>query len=63
MRCTNANGLTDAIRYQLYAPITDSSKLEVKSDGAIDIEIGKITDGRATIKCSYNGNDKLFLIN
>ncbi len=63
VRCTNANGLTDAIRYQLYAPITDSSKLEVKSDGAIDIEIGKITDGRATIKCSYNGNDKLFLIN
>lgn len=63
VRCTNANGLTDAIRYQLYAPITDSSKLEVKSDGTIDIEIGKITDGRATIKCSYNGNDKLFLIN
>lgn len=64
IRCTNANGLVDAIRYQLYAPLNPDTRLEVKSsDNGVKAEIGKITDGRATIKCSYKGKDKLYLIN
>lgn len=64
IRCSNANGLVDAIRYQIYAPLKPDTKLDVKSThSGVKTEIGQITDGRATIKCSYNGCDKLYLIN
>jgi hypothetical protein len=51
-------------RYQVYGKLTDSSKLEVKaSDPAVQVKVGKINDGRATITCTYKGVDKIFLIN
>lgn len=64
IRCSNANGLTDQIRYQVHAPMTDSSKLEVKaSDPSVKIEVSKIVEGRAVVKCTYNGLQKIYLIN
>lgn len=64
VRGSNANGYTDLTRYQVYAPMTDDSRIEVKaSDPAVRIEVGRIADGRATVVCSYKGMDKVFLIN
>ena len=64
IRCSNANGLTDQIRYQVYGPVKDDSKLEIKaSDPAVQVEVSPIVAGRATIRCSYNGLEKIYLIN
>ena len=64
IRCSNANGLTDQIRYQVYGPVKDDSRLEVKaSDPAVQVEVSPIVAGRATVKCSYNGLEKIYLIN
>ena len=64
IRCSNANGLTDQIRYQVYGPVKDDSRLEVKaSDPAVQVEVSPIVAGRATVRCSYNGLEKIYLIN
>lgn len=64
IRCTNANGLTDAIRYQVYGPLTSNSNITVKpSDPAVKSVVSQIVEGRATVKCTYNGQTKIYLIN
>lgn len=64
IRCSNANGLTDAIRYQVYAPLTSTSEIKVApSHPAVKYEVSRITEGRATVKCTYNGLTKIYLIN
>ena len=64
IRSTNANGYTDATRYQVYAPLTAGSELKATADNPnVKIEVSKIVDGRATVKCTYKGNQKVFLIN
>lgn len=64
IRTSNANGLTDAIRYQVYAPLTASSKITVKaSDPSVKAEVSPVIEGRATVKCTYNGKEKIYLIN
>jgi len=64
MFSTNANGYTMVNNYQVYGKLNDNSKIEVNaSDPAVQITIGKIADGRAKVKCTYNGVDKNFLIN
>lgn len=64
IRCTNANGLTDATRYQIYAPLTDKSVIKVTpSHPYVQIEVSPIVEDRATVKCTYNGLTKTYLIN
>jgi hypothetical protein len=64
IRCTNANGLTDATRYQVYAPLTDKSVIKViPSHPSVQFEVSPIVEGRATVKCTYNGQTKTYLIN
>lgn len=64
IRGTNANGYTDATRYQVYAPIKTGSVIKATAtDSAVKIEVGQIVDGRATVKCTYNGQNKIYLIN
>jgi hypothetical protein len=64
IRCTNANGLTDATRYQVYAPLTDKSVIKViPSHPSVQFEVSPIVEGRATVKCTYNGLTKTYLIN
>ena len=63
---TNQNGYTDLTRYQTYAPLTDNSvvKASVNTCGSkVKIETGKIVSGRATVKCTFNGKEKIYLIN
>lgn len=64
IRSTNLNGYTDVTRYQVYGPMTDESVIEAKaSDPEVKIETGKIVDGRATVKFTYKGQVKIYLIN
>ena len=62
---TNKNGYTDLCHYQTYAPLTDKSVIKVNVKGPVKYEVGKITDGRATVKCTHLilGKEKIFLIN
>lgn len=61
---TNGNGLMDLTHYQTYAPLTDKSVIKATANaGNVDIKIGKITDGRATVRCTYNGKEKVYMIN
>ena len=65
VRFTNQNGYPDQIRYQLYAPLKADSKLEATSDApaGVKFDISPIVEGRATIKATFKGKTKIFLIN
>ncbi len=61
---TNFNGYYECNHYQVYGPLSDNSTLKVTSNNpAVKITVSKIVDGRATAKCTYNGKEKVFLIN
>ena len=65
VRFTNQNGYPDQIRYQLYAPLKADSKLEATSDApaGVKFDISPIVEGRATIKATFKGKTKIYLIN
>ena len=64
IRCSNDNGLTDQIRYQVYGPLGNGSAIRVTaSDPAVRVEVSPIVAGRATVTCTYNGLQKIYLIN
>lgn len=63
---TNANGYTECNHYQLYAPLKDGSKLQAtceKAPDAVKFDISPVVAGRATVKATYKGKEKIFLIN
>ena len=63
---TNANGYTECNHYQLYAPLKDGSKLQAtceKAPEAVKFDISPVVAGRATVKATYKGKEKIFLIN
>ena len=61
---TNQNGYTQTDHYQVYGRLTDKSVINVKADiPGVDIKVGKVTDGRAVVTCTYKGVPKVFLIN
>ena len=66
IRTTNANGYTDLTHYQVYGPLNADSKLEAtceKAPNAVQFKISPIVNGRATVKATYKGKEKIFLIN
>jgi len=62
IRATNANGYTDCSHYQVYAPLKADSKIDVYAPG-VNSEVSVGPEGRAVIKCTYQGKTKRFLIN
>jgi hypothetical protein len=63
---TNQNGYTECNHYQLYAPLKANSKIQTsyeKAPNLVKVEVSPIVEGRATIKATYNGVSKYFLIN
>ena len=61
---TNTNGYTECNHYQLYGPRKAGAKIEAKaSDPNVKIEIIPGKDSRATVKATYQGVSKYFLIN
>ncbi|MBO4826112.1 MAG: hypothetical protein J5506_02595 [Prevotella sp.] len=64
IRCSNGNGLTDAIRYQVYGPLNSGTKLQATSDvPGVDIKVSPVVEGRSTITCTYKGLTKIYLVN
>ena len=64
IRFNNQNGYPDQIRYQLYGPLKAGTKLEAKADQpGVKCEVSPIVEGRATVKATYKGQTKIFLIN
>ena len=64
VRFTNANGYSDVSHYQTYAPLNGNSVIRVTvSDQSVSTSVSAITDGRATVRCTYKGQEKIFLIN
>ena len=64
IRSTNANGLTDALHYQVYGPLKSNSNIEVTaSQPGVIVTVSPIVDGRATVRCVYQDKEKVYLIN
>ena len=67
VRSTNQNGYMDATTYQTYAPLTDTSKIQATAAdgtyGKVTFSVSPVTAGRATVKATYNGKTKTFLVN
>jgi hypothetical protein len=48
----------------VYGPLKASTKLAATSDvPGVKFQISPVTDGRATVKATYQGKEKIFLIN
>ena len=62
---TNLNGYAEANHYQVYGKLCDKHN-DIKASSTVPgvkFEISKIVEGRATVKATYNGKTKVFLIN
>jgi hypothetical protein len=61
---TNLNGYAECNRYQVYGKLDKNSTLKATAnDPAVKFEISPVVEGRATIKATYNGKTKIYLIN
>ena len=61
---TNANGYMECNHYQVYGKLTGSSKLSAQCDDpTVSISVSPIVEGRATVKATWNGVTKIYLIN
>ena len=61
---TNQNGYTECNHYQLYVPLKADSKIETKATvPGVTFTVSPISDGRATVRATYQGQEKVFLIN
>jgi len=61
---TNLNGYTQTDHYQVYGRALPNSTLEVTSSiPGVTFEVSKIVDGRATIKATWKGVTKTYLLN
>ena len=61
---SNTNGYTEVTNYQVYAPLKAGSKLTVSaSDPSVQVKVSDINEGRATVKATYKGKTKTYLIN
>ena len=62
---TNLNGYAEANHYQVYGKLSDKNNVIKASSNipGVKFEISKIVEGRATVKATYNGKTKVYLIN
>lgn len=64
MFATNDNGLMDLTHYQAYAPLKENSTIKATAQGGdVKFHVSKIVDGRATVRCEFNGKEKVYLLN
>ena len=64
IRFTNQNGYSDQIRYQVYGPLEPGVKLEATSNVPdVKFDISPVVEGRATVKATFKGQTKIYLIN
>ena len=64
IRTTNQNGYTDLTHYQVYAPLNGNNVIEAYSSvPGVETTFSPVTDGRATVRCKWQGKEKIYLIN
>lgn len=64
IRSTNQNGYTDLGHYQIYGRLLPNSVIKASANQpGVTFEVGKIQDGRAVVKATYQGVTKTYLIN
>ena len=64
VRFNAQNGYAEQNRYQVFGKLGNGSKLAATADvPGVKFDISPIVEGRATIKATYKGNTKIFLIN
>ena len=64
VRFNAQNGYSEQNRYQVFGKLGNGSKLAATADvPGVKFDISPIVEGRATIKATYKGNTKIFLIN
>ena len=64
VRFNAQNGYAEQNRYQVFGKLVNGSKLAATADvPGVKFDISPIVEGRATIKATYKGNTKIFLIN
>ena len=64
VRFNAQNGYAEQNRYQVFGRLLKGSKLQATADvPGVKFEVSPIVEGRATIKATYNGQTKIFLIN
>jgi hypothetical protein len=56
---------SEANHYQVYGKLSDKDNVIKASSNipGVKFEISKIVEGRATVKATYNGKTKVYLIN
>ncbi len=60
----NENGITKTNTYQLRTALNTDSQVEVTaSDPDVTIKVSPVVDGKATIRCVYQGQEKVYFIN
>lgn len=60
----NQNGITKTNTYQLRATLNTDSEVRVTaSDPDVTIKVSPVVDGKATIRCVYKGQEKVYFIN
>ncbi|MBO4801623.1 MAG: hypothetical protein J5545_07140 [Bacteroidaceae bacterium] len=61
---TNQNGYTECNHYQLYAPLKAAAQVKAEASvPGVKFVISPLSDGRATVRATYQGKEKVFLIN
>jgi hypothetical protein len=61
---TNLNGYAECNRYQVYGKLDKNSTLKARATvPGVKFEISSVVEGRATVKATYNGKTKVYLIN
>ena len=64
MFSTNDNGFMMVNNYQAYAPLTDNSVIKATAnDPGVTFQIGSVSNGRAVVKATYQGQTKNYFIN
>ena len=64
IRSTNQNGYTDLGHYQVYGRLLPNSVIKATASlPGVSFQIGKIEDGRAVVRATYQGVTKTYLIN
>jgi hypothetical protein len=64
VRFNAQNGYAEQNRYQVFGKLGNGSRLAATADvPGVKFDISPIVEGRATIKATYKGNTKIFLIN
>jgi len=61
---TNENGITKTNSYQIRCTLTPTSIVKATaSTPDVKVEVSPIVDAKASVRCTYQGQEKIYFIN